>query len=255
MLRTLAYFLINPVFFGLLLLLGYFLLRYRKKKRAAKVLMLLTIAWVILVYVSPFPLYGLYTLERQYPSFDARLSPEAEIHLLVLGGGSSFNPHKPWQDLLSLTAKGRLMEALRLKKKFPQAKLVLSGFSASGRTSIAEIMAFTALDLGISPADTLLSSKAGNTEEEARYYAERFGQSAQVVLITDASHMPRAMEAFRQWGLAPIPAPTNARIYLDPIRPPFHWKPSLEKVQIMETVCKEYPGLWVMQIKHRYKPR
>jgi len=90
--------------------------------------------------------------------------------------------------------------------------MIFSGFSSSGRTTQAEMLLHTALLLGVKEENTLIQKEPGNTFEEARVYSERFAGDETVILVTSASHMPRAMIVFERFGVQPIASPTNYRL-------------------------------------------
>ena len=62
--------------------------------------------------------------------------------------------------------------------------------------------------LGVPAQDIVLDRKSKNTEEEAVFIFPTVGK-APFVLVTSASHMPRAMGLFRKLGMNPIAAPTD----------------------------------------------
>jgi uncharacterized SAM-binding protein YcdF (DUF218 family) len=236
------YILIHPLFWLGLFYFVYWRAKARGKYKLAPYFKWATLVWLFLIYVSPLPQWLVYRLEYRYPPL-MEVSAMDSVHIVVLGGGSSIAPELPHHAQLSSTASSRLMESLRLYHQLPGAKLVFSGHSSSGRTSIAERMALAALDLQVSPADTLWISTPSNTREEAHDYFDRFRGNHMVVLVTSASHMPRAMRAFRKQGLQPLAAPTDYHIRIDPEEKTFHFKPSLEKIGMMRTAMKEYAGL------------
>jgi uncharacterized SAM-binding protein YcdF (DUF218 family) len=136
-----------------------------------------------------------------------------------------------------------LSEAVRIKRLIPSSKLVCSGFSKSGRTTHAEILAQAAIELGINETDTLMLVTPANTEEEAISYYSRFKNYRQLILVTDATHMPRAIKRFQSHGLQPIAAPANHYIKIDPQTNRYHFKPSISKIQMMQSAIYEYAGL------------
>ena len=84
------------------------------------------------------------------------------------------------------------------------------------------------------------------TIKEAAEYLKRFGTAGKFYLVTDATHMPRAMMHFRNAGLQPIAAPTNfySRRNKIPLRF-IDYFPSSGSIRNMEMVCNEYLGmLW-----------
>lgn len=163
------------------------------------------------------------------------------VHILVLGGGHTIAPGFTHADQLSFYALGRLAEAIRIHKKIPGSKIVCSGFSVSGGTTQAEMLAMTALDLGISPADTLMMKMPGNTSAEAKAYTERFGNNYTLIVVSDAFHLPRAMGLFQQNGLRPIPAPANHFVKNDR---KYLFFPSAVRIELFGRSMHEYIGIW-----------
>lgn len=205
--------------------------------------------WLFVIYISPIPQILMNRLESQYSSFSKdSVAINKNYHIIVLGGGSYIAPSLPYNDQLSLIALGRLVEGMRIYYLLPNAKLVLSGHSSSGRTSIAKMMTLTALDLNFPKNDTLMITSPGNTTEEAEHYTKRFPTS-NVILVTSASHMPRAMKNFEMQGVHPVPAPTAHIIKIDPLSSPYTFKPSLDKIQMMNVLIKEYLGLLYLNLK------
>jgi len=54
-----------------------------------------------------------------------------------------------------------------------------------------------------------MQKKPENTQQEAEQYKLLFGDSAQLILVTSALHMPRTMFLFQKEGLYPVATPTN----------------------------------------------
>jgi uncharacterized SAM-binding protein YcdF (DUF218 family) len=89
--------------------------------------------------------------------------------------------------------------------------LVLSGGKVFDRTPEAEAMARLARELGVAEDDMILEEGSRDTEEQALMIMPLVA-GARFVLVTSASHMPRAMALFHAVGLEPIPAPTGHRV-------------------------------------------
>ncbi len=62
--------------------------------------------------------------------------------------------------------------------------------------------------LGVPRSDIIVLSRPKDTEEEALAVKRAIGD-APFLLVTSASHLPRAMIFFRHAGLDPLPAPAN----------------------------------------------
>ena len=238
-------FFIQPFnIFGILLLLavvGVLL----KRRRLSRWLILVTGIWFLMISTPFLPNLLINSLEDRYEPVRVNNleDPGAEYYIVVLGGGHGYDDRLPSNALLSLNALGRLNEAIRLFKQLPNSNLVLSGYSSSHPPTQAEILQKTAILLGISEKATMIQKEPGNTYEEAEDYAKNYGHSHPVILVTSATHMPRAMWAFRHFGIEPIPSPTNYRLKGS-------WKrkwlgvPSMSNIENLGVGVYEYAGIY-----------
>jgi uncharacterized SAM-binding protein YcdF (DUF218 family) len=128
--------------------------------------------------------------------------------IVVLGGGQYLDRRLPPNTELSEMTLARLIEALRLKKQLPAAKVILSGgFGADGVTH-AQVLAATAVELGFPREDLVLEQRTFDTADEARFIGATVGTDP-FILVSSASHLPRAMGLFRKQGREPLPSPTG----------------------------------------------
>jgi uncharacterized SAM-binding protein YcdF (DUF218 family) len=215
-----------------------------RKNRLSRFFLWLAGTWFFMISISPVPQWLIHRLEHTYPVIDiAEVQKDTNVHLLVLGGGHAHAYNLPYIDNLSDPARARLSEAIRLYRQLPGSMIVCSGYSSSGRTTQAEMLALAALELGVAPADTLMVPAPANSAEEARDYALRFGNQHRVILVTSAFHMRRAVKYFRREGLDPVPAPTDHYIKKDPLSTTYDFWPSAAKIHMMGLVLHEYAGL------------
>ena len=243
MIAELVKFFINPFnIFWILLLCSLFAL-ILKRNTLFNWLIAGCIGWFVLVSTPLVPAILINSLEDQHnPVFVEELDdPDAEYHIIVLGSGHGIDDRLPANSLLSANALGRLNEGIRLHRQLPNSRLVLSGFSSSGRTSQAEMLRKTAVLLGVNEESTLIQTEPGNTCEEARVYAENFGTQYPVILVTSATHMPRAMVLFESQGIHPMASPTNYRLRGS-------WKkkriglPAVNNINNTQSALYEYAG-------------
>lgn len=214
-----------------------------RKPRLFRLFLGLAGAWLFVIGVSPIPQWLIHRLERTYPVVALpEISQDSSLHILVMGGGHTPAPDLPYMDQLSDPARARLNEAVRLHQLLPGSKIVCSGYSSTGRITQAEVLARAALELGVTPADTLMVRTPANSAEEARDYVRRFGKQHRLILVTSAFHMPRAVEIFRRKGLDPLPAPTDHYIKEDPRKSTYDFWPSSAKIYMMTLVIHEYGG-------------
>ena len=199
-----------------LLLVGLLLLWFTRRQRAGKALV--TLGAVLLVGFSNSFISDalLRPLEHRYPSLitaRAGVAPPRVTYIVVLGGSANDDPEIPATSHISPDLMVRLIQGVLLQREIPGSKLILSGGneSAEGMTKMAQ-------GLGVSPQDIRRLSEPHDTEEESRQVAPLVGPHP-FILVTSASHMPRAMGFFRKRGLQPIAAPT------DYLAPRHRWQP------------------------------
>jgi uncharacterized SAM-binding protein YcdF (DUF218 family) len=154
-------------------------------------------------------------LEDRYPAIPeiaARAPAPNSISgcrfVVVLGGGHSAMVGKPATSQLSSSALGRIVEAVRLLRVLPKARLVVSGPGEPGQPSHAAVLSEAARSLGVDPARVILVETAHDTEEEAAAISRLVGRD-QIALVTSAWHMPRAAYLFARAGVDTVPCPAD----------------------------------------------
>lgn len=212
---TITKFFLDP--FNLLSVLAFslFLAWYFEYRKLKKWLLYILISLFIIVSTPLVPVIIINSLEDRYEplNVDELQDKDAEYHIVVLGGGHGFDERLPANSLLSHNAIGRLVEGIRVHRKLPNSKLVLSGSTSTpGKTTQAEMLKKTALLLGVGENSILTQNEPVNTWQEAEVYAKQYGNTHPVILVTSATHMPRAMMSFNRFGVEPVPSPTNYRL-------------------------------------------
>ena len=141
--------------------------------------------------------------EDDYARFDIRTPVDSVV---VLGGCHSSDASVPPAAQLCSTSLFRLTEGLRILRANPQAELLVSGYAGKDTRSHAEVMREVAISMGTDEARIRIFPQARDTEEEAAQMAiDLTGKT--FALVTDASHLPRAMTFFQHEQLSPLPAP------------------------------------------------
>lgn len=232
----------NPlVVFWILIVLSLFFYAVKRKKTGKRIA-IIAVAELFIFSVSPLPIYLIRQLEQQYKPLK-HIDANSNLPILVLGGGQTHDTTLVPSQKLSVSALSRLSEGIRLYKLCNNTKFVLSGYSSTGKTAQAETGALSAISLGVKAKDTVMLTKPAVTWEEAIEFKKRFGNGKQLILVTSASHLPRAMETFKRVGLNPVPAPTNYQIKHDPDELLYDWKPSAEKITYTKKALHEYAGM------------
>ena len=133
--------------------------------------------------------------------------------IVILGGGRSFAaPEDAGRDQPGTQTLVRLRHGARLYRLTGLPVLVSGGAPDRGGESEAFLMARALLeDFQIPVRWTEDTSE--NTAQNAAYAAQQLKEAGidRVLLVTNAMHMPRAMEMFSKTGLSVTPAPTDFR--------------------------------------------
>ncbi|MDK8023821.1 envelope biogenesis factor ElyC [Klebsiella michiganensis] len=200
----------------LLIALGIALLWFSRFQRTGK--LCVSLGWLMLLLLSLQPVADslLKPIEDKYPTWRGEKRVQ---YVVVLGGGYTWNPDWALSSNLINNSLPRLTEGIRLWYENPGSKLIFTGAAAkTNPVSTAEAGARVAESLGIPRSEILVLDKPKDTEEEAAAVKMAIGD-APFLLVTSASHLPRAMIFFRRAGLTPLPAPANQLAIESPLNP------------------------------------
>ena len=229
----------------LLAVLGLIFLWFTRRQKTGK--LLLTISTIFLGLLS----YGAVSdmlarpLEQEYAPLTDYPSLKNIKWIVVLSGGSGVDSSLPMSTYLSDASLARLTEGVFLHNRLPETKLILTGRSGfEGITPVAEVMADTAREWGVDSEDIVVEKEATDTKDHPIYVKELVG-SGPFILVTSASHMPRAMGLFRKHGMEPIPAPTDYMVKEREALTPGVFFPDADSLDKAERAIHEYLGiLW-----------
>ncbi|WP_206485628.1 ElyC/SanA/YdcF family protein [Thalassotalea sp. G2M2-11] len=206
---------------------------------ATAILLLSSTGWVADRLILP--------LEKQYPAYTNQLTQVD--YIIVLGCGHVSDNAIPATEQLFTCSLERLVEALRIFKLHPEAQIITSGAAFSNQESNAEKVKQAAVLLGIPEHKIMVESFPKDTEEEAELIAPRvIGRN--VILITNADHMPRAVNYFQQQGVSVTPAP--ASFYVKDFNGDKNWSyylPQSSNLVQTTTAWYETIGLFVQWLK------
>ncbi len=201
---------LQPIPFCLsLLVLGLAFIIFTRKKKIGKVLV--CAGTLVLAFFSYGGVSDLFIrpLEQKYPPVTNFQSLKDVKWVVVLSGGSTVDPALPLSTYLSEASLIRLSEGIRIHNRLPETKLIMTGRSGfEGITPVAEVMANTAREWGVKPDDIIIEAEATDTKDHPIYVKKIVGSDG-FILVTSATHMPRAMALFKKHEMYPIPAPTD----------------------------------------------
>jgi len=237
-------------------LMGLLLYWFARKRKHG--IILVSIGTLILGLLSfnlvPNAMLGF--LEDQYPPLMVDAASKAELNkgghypkwIVVLGGGTYSDASFPMNSQLSNGSLSRLIEAIRIKKLFPEARLLIAGGSLFGQPPDSEIMAKVAFDLDIAPKDIVLVLDAKDTMDQARRVKSIICKDPNI-LVTSASHMPRALLLFKKLQMLPIPAPTGYFVRQKQNISPGIFFPNASALRKVEIAFHEYCGIFWAKIR------
>ena len=247
-------FIIYPLHFIFLLVLVYTTLSYFKILiKLSKIIRFLIFLLILIGGSNYFSTYFLYKLENIIPL----QLPNKVDGIILLGGSFSFTNDSNKNNQISFNdTSERVIETLKLLKKYPKSKIVMFAGSAllgSDIKSEAQMAKIFFKNFEISKARLKIEPLANNTYQESiriSDYVSKMGGNW--VLVTSASHMPRAVSLFQSRKLG------NAKIYTYPcdfnIKDfKFSFSMHLSNFENLSKLIHEYVGLYAYWITGRTK--
>jgi uncharacterized SAM-binding protein YcdF (DUF218 family) len=157
-------------------------------------------------------------LENRFPL--PRGDIPAPAGIIVLGGSTDEHIEEARGQVTLTDAGERLTTGAALARRFPQAKLVFTGGSASlVGSDVTEANSARRLwsELGVPQEHALYEDRSRNTYENAIFTRDlvRPTTGDTWLLVTSAMHMPRSMGIFRKAGFAVTAYPTDYRTFGD----------------------------------------
>jgi len=196
--------------------LGLLLVWFTRFQRSGKIV--ITTGWLALLLLSLQPVADrlLRPIENTYPTWQENQKVE---YIVVLGGGYTWDDKWAPSSNLINNSLPRLNEGIRLWLSNPGSKMIFTGAAAkTNPVSTAEAGARVAESLGVPRSAIITLDSPKDTEEEAAAVKQAIGD-APFLLVTSASHLPRAMIFFEHAGLHPLPAPANQLAIDAPLNP------------------------------------
>jgi uncharacterized SAM-binding protein YcdF (DUF218 family) len=243
-LSKIFWFFIQPLNLAIFLLLAGLLAAMIGRRRLAVTGSVL--AFLVLA-LSAWTSLGAMMLNPLEERFQRPPLPEKVDGIVVLGGG--------FEGAINLVRGGyelngggdRMVETAILARRFPTAKVVVSGgtgelfLEGEGDATTAPRL-LTAL--GVTPNRLILENKSRNTYENAVFTKElvtpKPGETW--LLVTSAFHMPRAKALFDKAGFATVPWPVDYRTSGKEGIGLFRDNPA-DSLQVTTTAIREWIGL------------
>lgn len=170
--------------------------------------------------------------------------------IVVLGGGVISDSRVPSSGQINEGALVRLVEGVTQLNRYPSSCLLVSGSGVYDPLSSAEVMYRVARNLGVDETRIVRQPNGWDTYGEAKGTKPYVGEEP-FLLVTSASHMPRAVGIYRSLGMKPVPAPTHHQIRIPPKIRPLGIYPSRDNLQKSTTAIYEVLGLMWEKVRGR----
>jgi uncharacterized SAM-binding protein YcdF (DUF218 family) len=253
-LSKLVFALIAPSNLSLLLIGGGLVAsRFERWSRMGRRLIIGGFVFLLVIGFSPLGKWLTLPLEERFAG--ARLPAAGPTHIIFLGGFEKAAIGEARGQMSTNAAAERLLEAVRLGRHYPSAKLVFTGgygwLTGTPATAVQSVSAYLA-DVGIGRERFIVEGRSRNTWENAVFVREILARDGEAcpcrfALVTSAAHMPRAVGVFRAAGfdqgdraLYPVPVDFRTRGRAD-LWEAYFWMH--EGVEQTDLAFKEWVGL------------
>ena len=208
--------------------------------------------WSILIwgYLMSIPVLaswaGGYLEDRYRPIDDLR--PYQGYRVVLLSSGSTrLDAEKGWINQLANSGWERLLVATQTARAIDGELVIAGGSSAKGETEPISITMKRVIEtMGIDLKKVTVETASRNTFENLSLLKDQLS-SEPFILVTSATHLPRAMAVAEKLGLQAIPQPAD---YLSgKIVGPRSFLPSLSAILHWHTLLHELVGFFYYNLK------
>lgn len=224
----------------------------RSHRRLAVVMLLAGFAYLWLGSTPRMAQELVHRLESEHPPVLISALPNADV-IVLLGGGVIETGYRA-AEADQNHAADRLWHAMRLYRagKAPRV-LVTGGPMHSDKVSEADRLAMLLQEIGVPESALLIERRSRNTRENATNSAALLNGlvTGPVLLVTSATHMPRAVRLFEAAGIAVIPAATDYRAPIDGAWGRNVWLPQAWALEQTTEALKEYLASAYDQLRGR----
>jgi uncharacterized SAM-binding protein YcdF (DUF218 family) len=241
--------LLSPTHLVLLLAALGVMLLFTRFAKAGRGLAAFCVAAMLAMFFVPLGEALVLPLENRFPA-PPEDAPEPD-GVIVLGGSVDEDVSMAREHTALNDAAERLTALVELARRYPKARLVFTGGSASllGATHTeAEAAERFFLEMGVEPGRVLYEGRSRNTWENAVETRALVAPkpTERWLLVTSAFHMPRSIGIFRRIGFPVVAYPVDYRT-TGSVRWTLQRK-GPEALRLVETAAHEWLGLVVYRL-------
>lgn len=216
---------------------------FRKKQRGAALVCALLSGFLWIAGATPLPEFLMARLERPFAGTTVENAPKADA-VVVLGGIMNPSVHDTFG--LSLTsAADRLVTGVELLRQKKVNALIMGGGATRGASEGSRIEQFVKT-WNVAQGEIIGLEACMNTREEAARVRSVLDQRkwTNVVLVTSAFHMPRAMATFEKAGISvrPLACDFEALPVMEGEVPAFRLVPIIDHIKNLTLYMHEVIG-------------
>jgi uncharacterized SAM-binding protein YcdF (DUF218 family) len=218
---------------------------WRREGRSRRLLITLPFIGLTVLCLPVVGYLALGSLEWQYPPLRERPTDAGAI--VVLGGG--ILPADSLRDRpeLSRSTFDRCRYALALYRRGGPCPVLVSGGKVDPDPSVpteSRLMRDSLIEWGMDRSDVIEEGRSRSTYENAVESARIVRERGirRIVLVTEATHMVRAMAVFRRQGIDAVAAPCSLKATRFDWSP-FDFLPSPKAALDCQTVMHEWFGI------------
>ncbi|MCW5699329.1 MAG: YdcF family protein [Rhodospirillales bacterium] len=230
------------------------LLLWTRRQRIAR--FLVSAVALVLLIVATVPLGEWLILPLEERIGRPATLPESVDGIIVLGGALDFRITQSHGELAVEDSGERVIEGMRLARRYPSARIVFTGGAPSlaGSVPIDKSRWLSPLlrDFDVSLDHVIHEKRSRNTYENAFFSKELVApEDGEIwLLVTSAFHMPRSVGCFRRVGWDVIPYPVD---YLT--SPGADWLPEdislSDNLELLTVAVREWIGLIMYRVSGR----
>lgn len=245
--------LVDPAAIVFILLVWALIIRKRHPKFFSSFFVLA----IVLLFTLSCPMTStwlLKSLERQYP--DLGIDRQAPAQAIVVLGGSLKMPSELHPSSGITNSSDRLLVALRLYRAGKAPLVVASGGDSplllkARSLHEADVMKALLEEWGLPGSQILVEDLSVNTHENALFTHRLLAPMGiqHIILVTSATHMPRAAATFRKAGFEVEAAPADFNTDWDEESSVFNWVPASAALADSEFAIHEWIGIWIYRLR------
>lgn len=186
------------------------------------------------------------------PAVGAAALANSDAQAIVVLAGAIYDDAPEYgRDSVTTGTLARMQYAAYLQRQTHLPLLVSGGSVYGDKAAIAAVMARVLreeFDVPVGWAET----DSRNTQENAKYTADILIpiKITRILLVSDASHIPRARQHFQRYGFDVIAAPTRFYSLLDYTERPWaYFYPSAQALERSVAALHEHLGLFVARFE------